>query len=50
MQVLELIGCKESEIIYASAKTGIGIDKIFSAIIEKKLILQKIGQIKILEP
>ena len=35
MQVLELIGCKENEIIHASAKSGIGIDKIFSAIIEK---------------
>ena len=35
MQVLELIGCDKNEIIYASAKSGIGIDKIFSAIIEK---------------
>ncbi len=35
IQVLELIGCKESEIIYASAKTGIGINEIFSAIIER---------------
>ena len=34
MQVMELIGCNEDEIIYASAKSGIGIDKIFSAIIE----------------
>ena len=35
VQVLELIGCEENEIIYASAKSGIGIDKIFSAIIER---------------
>ena len=35
MQVVELIGCQENEIIYASAKSGIGIDAIFSAIIEK---------------
>ena len=35
MQVMELIGCDEDEIIYASAKSGIGIDKIFSAIIER---------------
>ena len=35
MQVIELIGCKEDEIIYASAKSGIGIDEIFTAIIEK---------------
>ena len=35
MQVIELIGCKEHEIIYASAKSGIGIDEIFTAIIEK---------------
>ena len=35
IQVLELIGCEESEIIHASAKTGIGISKFFSAIIER---------------
>ena len=35
IQVVELIGCQENEIIYASAKSGIGIDAIFSAIIEK---------------
>ena len=35
MQVVELIGCHEDEIIKASAKSGIGINDIFSAIIEK---------------
>ena len=35
MQVLELIGCEENEIIHASAKSGVGINKIFSAIIER---------------
>ena len=35
MQVVELIGCQEDEIIKASAKSGIGINEIFSAIIEK---------------
>ena len=35
MQVVELIGCQADEIIKASAKSGIGIDEIFSAIIEK---------------
>ena len=35
MQVIELIGCDEDEIIYASAKSGIGINEIFSAIIER---------------
>ena len=35
MQVIELIGCEEHEIIYASAKSSIGIDEIFTAIIEK---------------
>jgi GTP-binding protein LepA len=33
-QVIELIGCDESEIIEASAKSGIGIKSIFKAIIE----------------
>ena len=35
MQVIELIGCQEDEIIKASAKSGIGINEIFSAIINK---------------
>ena len=35
MQIIELIGCKESEIIEASAKSGIGIENIFKAIVEK---------------
>ena len=35
MQIIELIGCKESEIIEASAKNGIGTEDIFTAIIEK---------------
>ena len=34
-QIVELIGCKESEIIEASAKSGFGIDDILTAIIEK---------------
>ena len=34
-QVIELIGCSEGEIIHASAKSGIGIKEIFSAIIER---------------
>ncbi|MBA66157.1 MAG: elongation factor 4 [Candidatus Marinimicrobia bacterium] len=34
-QIVELIGCDENEIIEASAKSGIGIDEIFTAIIEK---------------
>ncbi len=35
MQIMELIGCDENEIIEASAKNGIGIEEIFTAIIEK---------------
>ena len=35
MQVMELIGCDESEIIEASAKSGKGIENIFSAIIDR---------------
>ena len=34
-QIMELIGCNENEIIEASAKNGIGVDKIFSAIINR---------------
>ncbi|MEL1226506.1 MAG: translation elongation factor 4 [Candidatus Neomarinimicrobiota bacterium] len=35
IQVMELIGCDEKEIIEASAKSGIGITDIFKAIIER---------------
>ena len=34
-QIIELVGCKKSEIIEASAKSGFGIDKIFDAIIHR---------------
>ena len=34
-QMMELIGCNEQDIIEASAKKGIGINQIFSAIIER---------------
>lgn len=34
-QVMDLIGCKENEIILASAKAGIGIEEILEAIVEK---------------
>jgi len=34
-QLIELIGCEESEIIEASAKSGIGIKSIFDAIINR---------------
>jgi GTP-binding protein LepA len=34
-QIIELIGCKDEEILLASAKTGAGIDAILEAIIEK---------------
>ncbi len=33
-QVIELIGCKEEEILLASGKSGIGIEEILAAIIE----------------
>ena len=35
IQVMELIGCDEHEIIEASAKSGIGISNIFDAIIKR---------------
>lgn len=34
-QIIDLIGCKEEEIIQASAKTGIGIEEILDAIVER---------------
>ena len=34
-QITELIGCDESEILYASAKTGVGIEEIVQAIVER---------------
>ena len=34
-QVMDLIGCAEDEIILASAKTGLGLEEIFRAIVEK---------------
>jgi GTP-binding protein LepA len=34
-QIVELIGCKREEIIPASGKTGLGVDKILEAIVER---------------
>ena len=34
-QIIELIGCKESDILLASGKSGIGIEEILAAVIEK---------------
>lgn len=34
-QVMELIGCKEEDMIMASAKAGIGIEEILEAIVER---------------
>jgi len=34
-QLIELIGCDESEIICASAKSGIGVQDVFDAIVER---------------
>ncbi len=34
-QIIELIGCKEEDILLASGKTGIGIEEILAAIIER---------------
>ncbi len=34
-QIIELIGCKEEEILLASGKTGIGVEDILTAIIER---------------
>jgi GTP-binding protein LepA len=34
-QIIELIGCKEDDILLASGKSGIGIDEILKAIVER---------------
>ncbi|SDH08957.1 translation elongation factor 4 [Chitinophaga filiformis] len=34
-QIIELIGCKEEEILLASGKTGIGIEEILEAIVKR---------------
>lgn len=34
-QIVDLIGCKPEEIIHASGKTGIGIEEILNAIVER---------------
>ncbi len=34
-QIIELIGCKPEEILLASAKTGLGVDEIIQAIIDR---------------
>lgn len=34
-QIVELLGCKRDEIIRASGKTGLGVNEILSAIVEK---------------
>ena len=34
-QIIDLIGCKEEEVIPASGKTGLGVDEILTAIIER---------------
>src|SRR6185312_5166129 len=34
-QVMELIGCKEDEILLASAKNGIGVEEILNAIVQR---------------
>src|SRR4051812_16463211 len=34
-QIIELIGCKEEDILLASGKTGLGVDEILKAIIDR---------------
>jgi len=34
-EIIHILGCKEEDILYASGKTGEGVDKILEAIIEK---------------
>ena len=34
-QIVELIGCKREDILHASGRTGLGVDKVLSAIVER---------------
>jgi len=34
-QIIELIGCKEGDILLASGKTGVGVEEILAAIVER---------------
>ncbi|MGZ5246076.1 MAG: translation elongation factor 4 [Flavitalea sp.] len=34
-QIIELIGCKKEDILHASGKTGVGVDKILDAIVNR---------------
>ncbi len=34
-QIMNLLGCKRNEIIAASGKTGLGVDKILDAVVER---------------
>ena len=34
-QIIELIGCKQEDILHASGRTGIGVDKILDAIVNR---------------
>jgi GTP-binding protein LepA len=34
-QIVELIGCKREDILHASGRTGLGVDKILEAIVER---------------
>ena len=34
-QIIDLLGCKREDILRASGKTGIGIDEIFTAVVER---------------
>jgi GTP-binding protein LepA len=34
-QIIELIGCKKEEILHASGRTGLGVDKVLDAIVDR---------------
>ncbi len=34
-QIVELIGCKREDILHASGRTGLGVDKVLSAIVDR---------------
>ena len=40
-QIIDLLGCKREEIIEASGKTGLGVDKILDAVVERGLAPRK---------
>ncbi len=40
-QIIELIGCKQEDILHASGRTGLGVEAILDAIVEQDTCARK---------